>query len=333
MKFSPRFSPQDRRPPSSPSPERRPLLVVAGPTASGKSALALDLALRFGGCVLNADSMQVYRDLHLLTARPSAYDLALAPHRLYGVMGGREVCSAQQWAQMAAAEVHAVWAQGGLPIVTGGTGLYLKALTEGLAEMPDIPDAVRDQTRALLAEVGNERFHALLAEKDPNVAARLNVGDSQRLARAYEVIAASGRSILDWQQQAAQPLVQADVMTLVLDPPRPLLNQRINQRFAVMMDCGALGEVRGLLAAHYPAAAPVMKALGVPELTRALNGEILLPEAVDLATQTTRQFAKRQGTWFRRQIIADLVINTQLSESLREEIFSIVRGFLLTRSL
>jgi tRNA dimethylallyltransferase len=212
---------------------------------------------------------------------------------------------------MAAAEITDAIAHGLLPIVVGGTGLYLRALMEGLSPMPDIPEPVRTQARALLAEVGNERFHALLAEKDPEVAASLKVGDSQRLARAYEVISAR-------------------FFTLVLKPERQALYDAINRRFDVMIEYGALQEVRDLLATQAPADAPVMKALGVPELAAYLHGECSLEDAVARAKQGTRNYAKRQMTWFRRNIISNHDINSQYDESLRHENFAIVRHFLLT---
>lgn len=313
----------------SPAPHP-PVIVVAGPTASGKSALALDLARELGGCVINADSMQIYSELHVLTARPSAYDMAQAPHRLYGILSGHDVCSADRWARMAAAEIADCRAHGLLPIVVGGTGLYLRALVDGMSPMPVIPEDVRARTRALLAEVGNERFHALLAERDPAIASHLNVGDSQRLARAFEVFEASGQSILHWQSQPAHRVIDGSFFTFVVDPPRPLLYEGIERRFDVMMDCGALAEVRGLLATQPPADAPIMKALGVPELAACLRGEISPAEAISTAKQATRNFAKRQCTWFRRQIISNHTVNSQYSESLRYGIFALVRQFLLT---
>jgi tRNA dimethylallyltransferase len=304
--------------------------VIAGPTASGKSALALDLAVRLGGCVINADSMQVYKDLHMLSARPSAHDVSLAPHRLYGILDSHDVCSADRWAEMAAAEIHDCIAHGLLPIVVGGTGLYLRALIDGLSPMPAIPPHIRQETRALLAEVGNARFHALLAERDPASAARLNVGDSQRLARAFEVFEASGQSIGYWQQQPPDKVINARFFTLVLKPPRDDLYDSINRRFDTMIEYGALHEVRDLLATQAPADAPVMKALGVPELAAHLHGQMSLPDAVTNAKQATRNYAKRQTTWFRRNIISNHDILSQYCESLRHENFAIVRQFLLT---
>lgn len=307
-----------------------PLLVVAGPTASGKSALALDIARDVNGVVINADSMQVYRDLRVITARPSPEEEALVPHRLYGVLAGAEVCSAGRWAEMAAAAVRAAWDAGQVPILCGGTGLYIHALTVGLSPIPPVPDAVRAQARADMAARGNAAFHARLAAADPVMGGRLNIGDTQRTLRAWEVLQATGRSLAAWQEEPPVRLIEAAPFTLLLEPPRDILYARCDGRFRLMMAAGAVEEVRALDALGLPAAAPVMKALGVPELRRFLHGACPLESAVAKAQQTTRNFAKRQGTWFRGQLRADMTLQTQYSESLRGEIFSKVRHFLLT---
>lgn len=307
-----------------------PVVVVAGPTASGKSALALDLARAFRGSVINADSMQVYRDLHVLTARPSEADLAAAPHRLYGVFDGAETCSAGRWAELAAAEILLAHAGNRLPIVCGGTGLYLHALMDGLSPLPPVPGALRAEARRRLRAMGNAAFHARLAERDPETAARLAVGDSQRLVRAWEVLEATGRTLADWQREPRLRLLDARFLVFLLAPPRDVLYARCDARFDAMMEAGALDEVRALDARRLPPSAPVLKALGVPELRRALHGVIPLDEAVAQAKQATRRFAKRQGTWFRGQLCADVVLDTQYLESLRGRIFPIVRRFLLT---
>lgn len=309
---------------------RRAVVVVAGPTASGKSALGLDLAAEMDGAVLNADSMQVYRELHLLTARPGPADIAHVPHSLYGMLPGREVCSAGRWVEMAAAEIAACRAAGLLPVVVGGTGLYISALIDGLSPIPAIPAEVRSRCRALMDEIGNDRYHALLAERDPETAERLHPGNTQRLIRALEVLEATGRSITDWQREPNRRVVDADFHTILLAPPREALNAAIDRRFDVMMEYGAMAEVRALDAQGLPEDAPIMKALGVPELRAHLHGECSLAEAVSRAKTATRQFAKRQMTWFRGQLRADATLETQYSESQRHEIFSIVRRFLLT---
>lgn len=307
-----------------------PLLVVAGPTASGKSALALDLARAVGGVVINADSMQVYRELRVVTARPSPEEEALAPHRLYGVLSGAEVCSAGRWAEMAAAAVRAAWEAGQVPILCGGTGLYIHALTVGLSPIPPVPEDIRAQARADMETLGNATFHARLAAADPAMGARLNVGDTQRTIRAWEVLQATGRSLADWQRDPPVKLIEARPFSLLLEPPRDVLYGRCDARFRLMMEAGALDEVRALDALGLPEDAPVMKALGVPDLRRFLHGACSLAAAVSKAQQTTRNFAKRQGTWFRGQLRADETLTAQYSESLRDEIFAKVRHFLLT---
>lgn len=307
-----------------------PLITVAGPTASGKSALALGLARAFDGVVINADSMQVYRELRVVTARPTAEEETLAPHRLYGVLPGAEVCSAGRWAEMAAAEVRTAWAAGKVPILCGGTGLYIHALTVGLSPIPAIPDAVRAAARADMAALGNAAFHARLAAADPVMGARLNVGDTQRTSRAWEVLRATGRSLADWQGDPPVRLIEPSVFTVLLEPPREVLYARCDARFAAMMEAGALDEVRALDALDLPPGAPVMKALGVPELRAYLHGDASLDGAVTKAQQTTRNFAKRQGTWFRGQLRADMTLGAQYSESFNDQIFAKVRHFLLT---
>ncbi|MBB4264904.1 tRNA (adenosine(37)-N6)-dimethylallyltransferase MiaA [Roseospira visakhapatnamensis] len=283
-----------------------PLILLAGPTASGKSGLALALARAFDGVVVNADSMQVYRDLRLLTARPSPEDEALAPHRLYGVLDGAEVCSAARWAVLAKDTLRETWEAGRVPIVTGGTGLYLEALTEGLSPIPDIPAGIRAAARARLDRMGNTAFHAALIARDPVTAARLDPGNSQRLVRAWEVLDATGRSLSWWQDQPPDPpVVSARRLTLVLDPPREALRAAIDARFVAMIAAGALAEVAALLARGLPPDRPVMKAVGVPDLAAHLRGETDLETAVMRAQAASRRYAKRQRTWLRGRVRAD----------------------------
>jgi tRNA dimethylallyltransferase len=302
---------------------KTPVLVVAGPTASGKSALAAAIAEAFGGTVINADSMQVYRELPVLTAQPSAADRARAPHVLYGVLPAAERCTAGRWRAMALDAIAAARAQGRLPVVTGGTGLYLKALMEGLAQIPDVPPRVREETAALHERLGAERFHAALAARDPTAAARLAPGDTQRVRRAYEVFAATGRSILSYQAETA---TDGDAfVTMLLMPPRAVLNAACDARCRAMIAAGALAEVRALLAQNLSPDLPAMKALGVRELARHLRGELDMDEAVALLQQATRRYAKRQYTWFRHQMPGAQVWDAQLSESIKAEIFSFIR--------
>lgn len=308
------------------------IVIVAGPTASGKSALAVDLALEFGGEVINADSMQVYRELAILTARPSPADEARVPHRLFGVLPASEACSVARWLALATEAIAEVRAAGRLPILVGGTGLYLRALREGLAPVPKVPAEVRDAAEAHYDKVGGAAFRAELAALDPEAAARLPDGDRQRLIRAYAVAKATGRSLADWKREA--PTVLAPVpgryCTLALIPPRDLLYAACDGRFGRMLEQGAMEEVRALLARNLDPALPAMKAVGVPELGQVLEGVWPLEEAAAKARQATRNYAKRQLTWLRHQLVADRVFDTQYSESLRPEIFSFIRQFLLT---
>ena len=322
-----------------PARQDRPLvMMIGGPTASGKSALAAAVAAEWHGTVINADSMQVYRELSLLTARPHGAELQAAPHRLYGVLSGAEACSAGRWRDLAAAEVEASLAAGRLPILVGGTGLYLKAFAEGLNEIPPVPEAIRTAARAELATLGKAAFHARLAARDPAMAAQLRPGDSQRLLRAWEVLTATGRSLAEWQAAPATPPPYR-FAKLCLLPPRPALYAACDARLAAMVGPkeeggGALDEVAALLALKLDPALPVMKAVGVPEFARYLAGECRLEAALAAAQQATRRYAKRQVTWLRHQFIGNdptvLVMETQYSESLKGDFFAKIRQNLLT---
>jgi tRNA dimethylallyltransferase len=281
----------------------RPLIVVAGPTASGKSGLALSIAEAFGGTVINADSMQVYRELAVLTARPGPDVAARAAHCLYGTLSGAEVCSAGRWREMALAEIARVWEMGDLPVVAGGTGLYLRALERGLSPLPEVPPAIRATARTRHAEMGGAAFHAGLAKRDPEAAARLHPSDSQRLIRAWEVLEATGRPLADWHRAGAAGGLACRRLRLVLAPPRAALYAACDGRFLDMMAAGALDEVRHLLALRLDPSLPVMKALGVVPLADHLAGKISLDEAVAAAQQATRRYAKRQLTWLRTQML------------------------------
>lgn len=305
------------------------LLVVAGPTASGKSGLALAAAEAFDGVVINADSMQIYRELPILSAAPSADDMVRAPHRLYGVLSAAEICSAGRWREMALAEVAAAWAVAKLPIITGGTGLYINALLDGLSPIPDVPAEIRAGTRAHFAKLGNTAFHAALAARDPVMAARLDAGNSQRLMRAWEVLEATGRSLAEWQALPLQGGLNAPYLPIVLEPERDILYDAIDQRFRQMLAAGALAEVAALAAVDE--ALPAMKALGIPELRRHLAGTSALEQATVAAQRATRRYAKRQVTWFRHQMSGTpLRLREKFSESLWPKIFPIIRQFLLT---
>ncbi|MHC2538172.1 tRNA (adenosine(37)-N6)-dimethylallyltransferase MiaA [Bradyrhizobium diazoefficiens] len=285
---------------------RRPIgkaVLIAGPTASGKSALALELALAAGGVVINADSMQIYRDLRIITARPTRADEALVPHHLYGHVDAAVNFSAGAWVNDAAKALEGARAEGRLPIFIGGTGLYFKALTAGLSVVPPIPAEVREDVRARLERNGVEALHAELTARDPRAAGRLNLRDRTRIARALEVIEATGRSLLDWHQEGQPPLLPRDSFHAVfLAPGRDELYARIDARFDAMLGAGALREVERLAARQLDPLLPAMKAHGVPALIRHLRGELSLDEAATIGRADTRHYAKRQFTWFRHQL-------------------------------
>ncbi|HEU4804259.1 MAG TPA: tRNA (adenosine(37)-N6)-dimethylallyltransferase MiaA [Nitrobacter sp.] len=278
-------------------------VLIAGPTASGKSALALSLAERTGGIVINADSMQVYRDLRILTARPTPEDEARVPHQLYGHVDAGVNCSAGMWVGDAAKTIEEARTQNRLPIFTGGSGLYFKALTRGLSAVPPIPSEVRDDVRARLERDGAEALHAVLAQRDPVTAERLKPRDRTRIARALEVVEATGRSLTDWHRDGLPPLLlPGRVRAVFLAPDREALYARIDARFGAMLAAGALEEVAALAERRLDPLLPAMKAHGVPALIRHLKGEMSLEQAAEIGRADTRHYAKRQFTWFRHQL-------------------------------
>ena len=278
-------------------------MLIAGPTASGKSALALELAQKAGGVVINTDSMQVYRDLRIITARPTAAEEALVPHRLYGHVDASVNFSAGAWVADAAHVLAEVRGENRLPIFIGGSGLYFKALTRGLSAVPPIPSEVRDSVRARLECNGVEALHAELAQRDPVSAERLKPRDRTRVARALEVVEATGRSLNDWHREGLPPLLpEGEYSAVFLAPERDQLYARIDARFDAMLAAGALGEVVALAARKLEPSLPAMKAHGVPALIRHLKGEITREEAADIGRADTRHYAKRQFTWFRHQL-------------------------------
>jgi tRNA dimethylallyltransferase len=278
-------------------------VLIAGPTASGKSALALALAERLGGIVINADSMQVYRDLKIITARPGAVEEARAPHLLYGHVDAAENYSVGRFLGDAAGALETARQQGRVPIFVGGSGLYFKALTRGLAAIPLVPADVRAAIRARLDAEGSPALHAELARRDPVTAARLRPADRVRIGRALEVLEATGRPISDWHRDGMAPLLAAwRAAKVFLAPDRASLYRRIDARFDAMVAAGALEEVRALNERHLDPLLPAMKAHGVPWLIRHLTGEITLAAAADGAKSDTRHYAKRQFTWFRNQL-------------------------------
>jgi tRNA dimethylallyltransferase len=279
------------------------IILIAGPTASGKSALALALAEKLGGIIVNADSMQVYRDLRIITARPTPEDEQRAPHRLYGYIDAAENYSVGRWCTEAAAALAATERYDRAAIIVGGTGLYFNALTRGLTAVPPIPAEIRDKVRARLARDGVGALHRELKQRDPAAAARLMPGDRARIARALEVVLATGRSLLDWHGEGKPAsLDPTRAAKVFLMPGRDQLLRRIDARFDAMIAAGAIEEVRALAARDLAPELPAMKAHGVPWLMRHLRGEISLAEAVEGGQRETRQYTKRQATWFRNQL-------------------------------
>jgi tRNA dimethylallyltransferase len=278
-------------------------VLIAGPTASGKSALALQLARKTGGVVINADSMQVYRDLRVLTARPSAEEEAIVPHRLYGHVDAAVNFSAGAWVADVARVLAEARAQSRLAIFVGGSGLYFKALTRGLSAVPPIPSEIREAVRARMERDGVEALHVELSRRDPISAERLKPRDRTRIARALEVVESTGRSLTDWHREGLPPLLpERTFRALYLAPEREVLYARIDARFETMLANGALEEVAQLAARELDPLLPAMKAHGVPALIRHLRGEITREEASVIGRADTRHYAKRQFTWFRHQL-------------------------------
>jgi tRNA dimethylallyltransferase len=295
-----------------------PVILIAGPTASGKSGLALELAAALCGTIINADALQVYRDLRILSARPDAAAEARAPHRLYGWLDAAERGSVGKWRALARAEIPAAQANGRLPIVVGGTGLYLRALQHGLAAIPPVPAAIRAEAAALYRALGGAAFRERLAAVDPAAASRLPAGDRQRLTRAFAVLRTTGRPLDAWQAGGGEPPPYRFCVLLLL-PPRAALYAACDARFVAMIEQGGLDEAAALLGRGLDPELPAMKAVGLPQLFAHLRGGIGLDEAIAQGQRATRRYAKRQMTWFRHQMTADRVIEAPLSaETLRD---------------
>ena len=300
-------------------------ILIAGPTASGKSRLALALAEQLCGSVINADSMQVYRQLRILTARPTPEDEARVPHALYGFVDGVEPYSAGRYATDAATAIAEARKSGRVPIVVGGTGLYFRALLRGLSPVPAIDPDVRAHWRAQAARMPAPELHAILSRRDPAMAARLVPTDPQRIVRALEVMESTGRSLADWQRVAGEPVLAEDeAVRLLVLPDRQSHGQVIDARFDAMMSAGGLEEVRALLGFGLSEELPVMRALGVAQLAAHIAGELALEEATAQAKAATRQYAKRQLTWFRRNMTSWRPALTQFMERKCGDIISFI---------
>ncbi|MBL8832693.1 MAG: tRNA (adenosine(37)-N6)-dimethylallyltransferase MiaA [Rhodospirillales bacterium] len=308
---------------TKPREGKKRAVIVGGPTASGKSAAAMAIAREFDGVVINADSMQVYEELRVLSARPSAADEAAVPHRLYGVWKAAEHGTVGRWREAALAEIAAANDAGRLAVVCGGTGMYLKLLVEGLSAVPPIPADVRAASRALLAKIGPAEFFADLARRDPASGAKLRAADTQRMLRAWEVVVATGIPLS--AHQAADPPRAGDWPTLLFLPPRAAQVAAIDARAERMVEQGALEEVRGLLAQGLSDELPAMRALGVRELAAHIRGETDLPSAINELKASTRKFAKRQATWFKGQVRNAKIVAAQFSESLMPEIRTFIK--------
>lgn len=300
-------------------------ILIAGPTASGKSQLALEIADKINGVIINADSMQVYEDLQVLTARPSEADLATAPHALYGFVSGSTAYSAGRFAQDAERVIGDCLGDGRMPILVGGTGLYFRALLEGLSPIPPIPRTIRQHWRLEVERAGSEQLHSILTMRDREMASRLQPTDSQRIVRALEVLDATGQSLADWQRIPGVPVLPSSTtIRMVIDTDRDLLYRNSERRFDNMLAAGALDEVMALAAKKYDTDLPIMRALGVQPLLAHLRGRIDLATAVDATKTETRNYIKRQITWQKSNMSSWKRLSVQQVESLNENILPII---------
>lgn len=279
--------------------KKNDVLVITGPTASGKSQKALEIAKELDGEIVNADSMQLYEQLPILTACPSPEDYEQIPHHLYQVLGDHQMGSVAWWVDQAESVIQDIFSRGKVPIVVGGTGLYIHGLIHGLSPIPDVPSVFRDEARSHATDMSPPEFYDYVCAKDPQVIQQLKVGDTQRLSRALEVMLATDKSLYDWQKEAKR-LSPFTFQKEVILPDRALLYERINQRFLKMIKRGAVAEVSALLSRNIPTASPILKAVGVKEITAYLRGEISEAQMIEQGQQASRRYAKRQMTWLRK---------------------------------
>ena len=309
------------------------VIVIGGPTASGKSALAIDLARALNGAVINADSMQLYADLPILSGMPTASEQAGVPHHFFGVLTAPEQGSAGRWANLASDAIQKAWALGQVPVVVGGTGLYLRTLIEGLSPIPDVPEDIRAATATLFKALGPEGFHQKLALVDAAAAARIGPTDPQRLQRAWEVYAATGTSLTVFQAQPPSPLLpQASFVTVAIVPETATTDEALTARFHEMLEAGAEKEVTTLADSDVHADHPIWTCLGARQIRAWQTGKVTREEAIAQTVTATRQYAKRQRTWFRNQFNAQITLNEKYSERLFEKIFSEIRSLGLTEA-
>ena len=300
-------------------------ILIAGPTASGKSGIAMALARKFDGVIINADSMQVYRELRVLTARPSPEDETAVPHKLYGHVAGADAYSTGRYARDAAVAIAEAQAQGRVAIVVGGTGLYFKALLEGLSPIPPVPDDIRAHWRGLSLSQGAYALWTVLMHDDPQMALRLDPNDGQRIVRSLEVFHATGRSLAEWQSVPGVPVIEAaKALRLVVLPDREELRQRCDARFDAMMEAGVLEEVQALRRLSLSTDLPVMRALGVKPLMQLIDGLLTREVAIEQTKAETRQYVKRQSTWLRRNMTAWNNVSTQQMKSIDQLIVSFI---------
>ena len=288
--------------------KKNPVLIIAGPTASGKSVLAIAVARAFGGVILNCDSMQIYKDIPIIAATPSAEEKQQAEHRLFELYDVEKRGNVVEWLDLCAAEIKKLWAQKRLPVVVGGTGMYIDALLHGITPIPEVKPEVRQNLRERLQNDGLTRLYIELKAKDAEIAAKLSPNDKTRIVRALEIIETTGKKVSEWYKvPLIQRLPEANFTVVKIVPEIDVIEQRCRARLDIMVEAGALDEIAGLLKRGVDETLPAMKALGVPELSLAVKGEMLLSDALELAKLHTRQYAKRQRTWLRNKLEADIV--------------------------
>ncbi len=311
--------------------KKQPIIILSGPTASGKSALALFIAAEIDAVIINCDSKQIYREIPIITAQPTEAEKQTVEHNLYGVISAAEDCSVARWIELAIGAISAARAKNKIPLLVGGTGLYIKYLTEGLPNIPDIEDDIRAKVRDRLAEIGSVQLHQELTKIDAEMAEKLKPNDGQRIARAYEVIQQTGKSLLWWQQQKSQPFYSKEsFQTFFLAPDREKVYENCNKRFVTMVNDGVIDEIKALDSMSLDATLPAMKAHGVPEILSYLHGNMTLDDAIDQAQKNTRHYIKRQFTWFKHQMQDVIFLENLAKEQLKTEMLANISRFLLT---